>query len=157
MKTLLGDQRNALTEEMICILENNIEDFEFVQYDCCKIKWNDSEAICSKSYNFKKEGDSFKDLRSLLGEDICDDLIHEEYNEDGESLNVNHQEELDKLEDIIKKRTNLSIKNYCLKLISLDLIVLNGDRALNNIGVLYNELDQEFRFAPCFDNGDGLL
>lgn len=155
--TLLGDQRNALSEEMTCLIEQNIENFEFVRYETFNIKWKDSESIASKSYNFKRDGDSFKDLRSLLGEDICDSLIHEEYDEYGESLNINHQDELDKLESIVKERTNLSIKEYCLKLISLDLITLNGDRALNNIGVIYNKHENEFRFAPCFDNGDGLL
>lgn len=157
LNTLLGDQRNALSEEMTCLIEQNIKDFEFAEYKCCKIKWNDCESMASYSYNFKNEGDHFKDLRSLLGDDICDSLIHEEYDEFGEITNVNHQDELDRLENIVKERTNLSIKEYCLKLISLDLITLNGDRALNNIGVIYNEYENKFRFAPCFDNGDGIL
>lgn len=42
-------------------------------------------------------------------------------------------------------------------MISLDLITLNGDRALNNVGILRNNETGELYFSPCFDNGDALL
>lgn len=155
-----GKQRNALSEEMTSLIEKNISenmnDFEFVEYRCCKINWNDGSDIASFSENFKKPGDNFKDLRSLLGEEFCKSLVKDDW--DDKNLLSRRQKSLDALDNAIKERTGIdNFKEYCLKMISLDLITLNGDRAFNNMGIIYNRNDEKFRVAPCFDNGEGVL
>ena len=47
-------------------------------------------------------------------------------------------------------------RQYLNILVQLDLLVLNTDRHMNNIGVIYNSVTNTFRFAPIYDNGQSL-
>lgn len=55
----------------------------------------------------------------------------------------------------VYKLTGLDIHNYLSKIFTLDRIILNEDRHVNNLALIDN--DNGFRVAPIFDNGRSLL
>lgn len=55
----------------------------------------------------------------------------------------------------IKTLSGVDVTNYLRKIFTLDLITLNEDRHLNNLGLI--ECDGNFSKAPIFDNGKSLL
>ncbi|HAF25870.1 MAG TPA: hypothetical protein DCG85_01000 [Lachnospiraceae bacterium] len=70
--------------------------------------------------------------------------------------------EYDDIEDRIKyvlefveKSTAVDLQDYLSKLITLDRLILNEDRHLNNIALIHSP--DGFRPAPIFDNGRSLL
>ena len=70
-------------------------------------------------------------------------------------------QEYDNLENEVVRRMNkitgLDTVDYLRKIITLDAIVLNSDRHLNNIATIYNSSTSKYRFAPIFDNGLALI
>ena len=65
------------------------------------------------------------------------------------------EERIDFVVDVIKESCNLDVKDYLSKTLTLDMIVLNEDRHLNNLAVIMR--GDEFFPAPIFDNGVSLL
>lgn len=55
----------------------------------------------------------------------------------------------------IKESCKLDVREYLAKIIQLDALVLNEDRHLNNLALIYRE--DHFICAPIFDNGVSLL
>ena len=55
----------------------------------------------------------------------------------------------------MKEYTSLNIKDYLAKIFTLDRIILNEDRHVNNLAVISD--NNGFRTAPVFDNGRSLL
>lgn len=55
------------------------------------------------------------------------------------------------------KVTGLDMSDYLWQMIVLDLLVGNEDRHMNNFGIIYNSMEQEYRPAPLFDFGLGLF
>jgi hypothetical protein len=51
----------------------------------------------------------------------------------------------------------LDITLYLQKIFYFDMLILNRDRHLNNLGVIVNIQSKKFREAPIFDNGQSLL
>lgn len=149
----MGKQHNALSEEMSTIVESCIENFNYVGYSTTKIKWKDQEKIATSSLNFKRDNESFMDLRLFIGDKKADDLIEDDF----DYIGMNRQHQLDKFCSVMDDLEVENSKEELLKIISLDLLILNGDRALNNIGILKDKVTGEKYFAPCFDNGDALL
>lgn len=149
----MGKQHNALSEEMSTIVESCIENFNYVGYSTTKIKWKDQEKIATSSFNFVKENESFMDIRAFIGDNETDKLIEDDF----DFIGINRQHQLDKFCSIMDELKVENSKEELLKIISLDLLILNGDRALNNIGILKDNTTGKKYFAPCFDNGDALL
>lgn len=56
---------------------------------------------------------------------------------------------------MIRSLTGLDVTDYLKKIFMLDMIVLNEDRHVNNLAVIFD--GTEFRPAPIFDNGVSLL
>ena len=65
------------------------------------------------------------------------------------------KEKIDFVIDVVNSETGLDITDYLRKIFTLDAIVLNEDRHLNNLSVIYGE--GGYRIAPIFDNGLSLL
>lgn len=149
----MGKQHNALSEEMSTIVESCISNFNYVGYSTTKIKWKDQEKIAISSLNFIKDGNSFVDVREFIGDVESDKLIEDDF----DFVGINRQHQLDKFCSIMDNLGVENSKEELLKMISLDLLILNGDRALNNIGILKDNATGKKYFAPCFDNGDSLL
>ena len=83
------------------------------------------------------------------------------FNEYGKNLG-NVLANMDRMEDRIeytcsfmKEYTGLDVRDYLAKIFTLDRIILNEDRHVNNLAVIYD--DNGFRVAPIFDNGRSLL
>ena len=57
----------------------------------------------------------------------------------------------------MKNETGLDLTDYLRKVITLDTIIFNEDRHLNNLSVLYNIEKNIYQQAPIFDNGLSLL
>lgn len=57
--------------------------------------------------------------------------------------------------DFVKESCDLDMRDYMRKVFMLDMLVLNEDRHLNNLAVIFKEND--FVCAPIFDNGVSLL
>ena len=55
----------------------------------------------------------------------------------------------------IKQSCGLDVRNYLCKVMTVDMLVLNEDRHLNNLAVIMR--DNTFIPAPIFDNGVSLL
>lgn len=68
-----------------------------------------------------------------------------------------HEDRLKILVEQVERTTGLKdFGVYMSKLLTIDALFLNEDRHTHNIAVLVNE-EGEFRTAPVFDNGAGLL
>ena len=68
-----------------------------------------------------------------------------------------HKDRLKILVDLVERRTGLSdFGIYMTKMLTVDALFLNEDRHTHNIAVMTNDKGQ-FRLAPLFDHGAGLL
>ena len=72
---------------------------------------------------------------------------------------TNVKDRFDCLVDAVKKYTNnqLNITSMLQIILYLDLLILNRDRHLNNIGIIVDVSNGRYRTAPIFDNGLSLL
>lgn len=83
------------------------------------------------------------------------------YNEFGKDLSQvlagmeKMEERIEYVLRFVKQSCNLDIRDYLKRVIMLDMIVLNEDRHLNNLAVIFKE--DHFVCAPIFDNGVSLL
>ncbi len=83
------------------------------------------------------------------------------FNETGEDLSKKYmgygsaEERIAFTIDEMKRITGLDVCDYLRKIITLDRIILNEDRHVNNLALVYGE--KGFRPAPIFDNGISLL
>ena len=60
--------------------------------------------------------------------------------------------------DYVYDKTNIHVEDYLSKILSLDALLLNTDRHLNNLGIIINNTDDSRnRPAPIFDNGAALM
>ena len=83
------------------------------------------------------------------------------YNEYGKSLAEvlaqmeTMEERIEYTCSFVKKQTDLDVRSYLSKIITLDRIILNEDRHVNNLAVIGS--GDGFSLAPIFDNGRSLL
>jgi hypothetical protein len=94
----------------------------------------------------------------------CEELItlyRLYYTEYGKDLSTvisqmeNMEERIEYVLDFVMKSTKLNLEKYFSKVFTLDMIVLNEDRHLNNLAVIFD--GNKFREAPIFDQGISLL
>ena len=83
------------------------------------------------------------------------------YNEMGKNLaavlnNMEGMEErIEYVLDFIKQSCRIDIRDYLKKVLTLDMLVLNEDRHLNNLAIIME--NDSFYPSPIFDNGVSLL
>ena len=83
------------------------------------------------------------------------------YNEMGKNLaavlnNMERMEErIEYVLDFIKQSCRIDIRDYLKKVLTLDMLVLNEDRHLNNLAIIME--NDSFYPSPIFDNGVSLL
>lgn len=123
----------------------SLKDSEFIKYEEGMIN---GQAGC-RSKNF------------LTGEDELITFYRLYYNEVGKDLSkiIGHmdtmEERIEYVIDFIKQSCDLNIREYLSKVLTLDMIVLNEDRHLNNLALIMR--NDKFFPAPIFDNGVSLL
>lgn len=133
-----------------CIKSN----YEYIKYSLCEINERDDEIEETVHYkgcyskNYLSEGEEFISIYRLLKQ--RDKNFERAYN------NLSGEQKVEYVIQGVKDSTGLIIRDYLEFIIKLDAIVLNEDRHLNNISLVYNE-KKEFRVAPIFDNGLSLL
>ncbi|MDE5779358.1 MAG: hypothetical protein K2I10_12775 [Lachnospiraceae bacterium] len=102
-----------------------------------------------RSKNFLQEGEELVTVYRLyyneFGKDLSQVLAGLEFME----------ERIEYVLRFIKQSCNLDMRDYLKRVIMLDMLVLNEDRHLNNLAVIFKE--DHFICAPIFDNGVSLL
>ena len=132
----------------VILKHSNITDFVF--YNTCKV--NNKNACRSKTFLSKNE--IFLTLETILcdvyGLSSADNYVY---------AITNVKDRFDCLVDAVKKYTNnqLNITSMLQIILYLDLLILNRDRHLNNIGIIVDVSNGSYRTAPIFDNGLSLL
>lgn len=102
-----------------------------------------------RSRNFLRDGEELITLYRLY------------YNEFGQDLTavINRMRDakmrIDYTLKFVRECCGIDIAEYLARVITLDRIVLNEDRHLNNLALIFNGTD--YRSAPIFDNGVSLL
>lgn len=136
----------GLAEEVTSMLLScsNIKDY--VTYERCTI--NGKKGCRSRDFlNTHEQFITFDTLyRNMTGRSLSDKM--------GELQNADAR--LHYLIDFIQKATELDATAYLYKNLALDMITRNPDRHFNNLGIIL-QADGTFRFAPIFDNGQGLM
>ena len=141
------DGREGLVEYLSSKLLtfSDLDDEDYITYDQGLIN---GKSGC-RSKNYLSEDEEFITIYRLY------------YNEYGKNLaevlaNMDSMESRIKYTlDFVKKSINLDITEYLSKIFTLDRIILNEDRHVNNLAVILG--DTGFRTAPIFDNGRSLL
>lgn len=83
------------------------------------------------------------------------------YNEFGKNLSeviAGYERMEDRIKlvlDFVKNSTGVDLSDYLSKIFTLDRIILNEDRHVNNLAII--EANGIYRVAPIFDNGRSLL
>lgn len=124
---------------------SNLKKNEFVEYEMGMIN---GKGGC-RSRNFLSNGWSVITFYRLY------------YNEFGKNLAEviagfdSMEERIEYVIRFIKQSCGLDVRDYLKKTLTLDMLILNEDRHLNNLAVIFAE--DHFKIAPVFDNGISLL
>ena len=156
-----GIQYNALAEELSCIILNH-SNIEHANYQCVAnmldINGNKRPVVISK--NFLSNNDSFSSFGCFLNAEEA-----KKYTRDS-IIAGSLEESLLSISEIISSKTRVSqndIINHFIKTIYTDMILMNPDRHLGNVGFIVHQYDPQliskptYDFAPIFDNGLALF
>ena len=117
-----------------------------VQYYLCKIIIdNNYETIGCYSYSFLKDNEQQVTLANL--NKACRISNYATMNHEGYLRCI----------DEVSKIAGLNYKTELDKILTLDFIVLNQDRHLGNLGLIYNKATRKLSVQDIFDNGDSLF
>ncbi len=118
----------------------------YVVYEECQI--NGKNGCRSKS--FTSENETFVSFQKLYSTWYGGEL--EGYLTTLESP----EERIEFVKTMLLDNTGLDITSYLSQTLTLDMITLNPDRHMNNLGLIYNAETEQYRTAPIFDNGAAL-
>ena len=124
---------------------SNLAHEDFVQYRLCTFK---GEEGCF-SNNMLSLGESLVTLANILKVNGISQSDLDEIQD--------VQRRIDTVVDVVKTYTGIDIFEYLSNLLSFDAIILNEDRHLSNIALIYNNDSDKYRLAPIFDNGAGFM
>ncbi len=139
--------KEGLTEYLVSKLLtfSDLAAYDYILYEPGYI--NDISGCRSK--NFLREGEELVTFYRLyyneFGKDLSQVLAGIEYME----------ERIEHVLRFIKQSCGLDVREYLKRTIMLDMLVLNEDRHLNNLAVIFQ--GDHFICAPIFDNGVSLL
>lgn len=139
--------KEGLTEYLVSKLLtfSDLETSDYILYEPGYI--NDISGCRSK--NFLREREELVTFYRLY------------YNEFGKDLSQvlagmeSMEERIEHVLRFIKQSCGLDVREYLKKVIMLDMLILNEDRHLNNLAVIFQ--GDHFICAPIFDNGVSLL
>lgn len=136
----------ALTSELLHFV---VSDYDFIDYYLCNIIEDGKLYKGCYSSNYLKSSESFISIYRLLQKvDKKVDITLKKFK--GKDL-------VDYVIDTVRLVSNIDCKDYFGYIVKFDAIILNEDRHLNNINLIYDNNYHVFRFAPIFDNGLSLL
>lgn len=124
----------------------------FVKYEPVVLIWKKNTFFGCKSINFREEGWQLitieKLYRKLTGLSIAQEMAH--------ISDVKGRIEL--MVKFVENVTGLTeFGRYISVMLSADAFFLNEDRHTNNIAVMYNPDNEEYKLCPFFDYGAGLF
>lgn len=131
------------------LLCSNLPQQVYVPYFLCKAVEDTGKVFnACYSYNFLGSDDTLVTLHKLLTRNGVDlDSI------------LKQRAIADRIQGVVfavYKLTKIDITEYLRVIITLDALILNEDRHLNNIALIYNR-NYGYRLCPIFDNGLSLL
>lgn len=145
--------REDLSEYIVSkLLEcSSLPNSEYVKYELCDVEYKNKIYKACRSKSFLKEGETYisfeKFYKMMKGGNLTEDII----------IRSDPKERIKYVVDFFKETINLDISTYISNTLSLDMLTLNPDRHLNNLGIIVNPEKDEYRCAPIFDNGAALL
>ena len=136
----------SYSEIIVCRLLKELGIDNIVMYYPCKINLDNGAVVLGcYSYSFLKENETFISIAKLHKLGKIDNYMFEGvqgYNQcikdTKQLLNIDYKMELDKI-------------------ITVDWLILNGDRHTGNFGFVYNYFTNNWKIAPIFDNGNSLF
>ena len=123
---------------------SNLSIEEYIEYDLCSIIEEGKTWEGCVSKNFTKPGDLLITFSRLFEMNLIDEeVFFESHNlSDRVALTI----------DTVYKLTGLDVTDYLRKTFTIDALIWNEDRHLNNLAVIYND-NSGFEICPIFDNG----
>lgn len=140
----LGYEDDAECLASLVLRYSNVDDF--VTYKKCLIN-NRRGCMCR---DFLLNGESFVSFSKLYSSITDRELAEELLTLDGPA------ERIAFVKDFIEEYYGLNVSDYLSKILALDMLIINVDRHLNNLGIIVKS-DGRTRPAPIFDNGGALL
>lgn len=142
----------SLSEVIVSRLLKKSNVLEFVSYEPVEIVYDEEILIGCASKNFRKKGEElipFERLhRAFRGKGLAQTLAKK----------TEPIEQIRYTVNLIENVTGLDgVGPYLTMLLELDGFFLNEDRHTNNLAVIRNEDNGQFRLCPVFDNGLSLL
>ncbi|MCR4837498.1 MAG: hypothetical protein K5897_01020 [Eubacterium sp.] len=129
---------------------SNLNPCEYVGYEPEQIEYNGNVYPGCRSRDFT-EGWDLITLERLFKDTYGYGLNNVIY------TTPDHKDRLKNLVNLVERTTGLSgFGIYMTKMLTVDALFLNEDRHTHNIAVMTND-KREFRLAPLFDQGAGLL
>lgn len=142
----------SLAESLVSHLLNHSNIGEFVAYEPVMIQYKGETFRGCRSRNFKKETEEIVSLehlaKSYTGFGLAKMLERITDVKEKILYTVELVENITGLEDF---------GIYLTKLLELDAFFLNTGRDTENITLLYDTVQKEYRFCPVFDMGDALF
>lgn len=124
--------------------------FDIVPYRIEKVNAHRKQQIACVSPNFLREGEEIVTLAHLLKAELGED--YQRIFRSRSSIAARVRTLVERVEEF----TGLTrFGAYLTLLFELDALILNEDRHLNNIAVLYGR--DGYQYCPLFDNGAGFL
>lgn len=140
----------GLAEDFVSKFESCIYDFPFVEYKSDKIIYNDNEYNGCLSYNMYNRLDTtFISFRQLLRKTGTSQNIF--------IISSDIKENISNVRKFAYNTVGLDLLDYFRRLLFLDCLIINEDRHIMNIGIVYCASDNKYYEAPCFDNGSSLF
>lgn len=128
---------------------SNLPNSCFVEYQMCKIIEQDT--------GIEYKGCLYRNLLQTNEEIITFERLFKQYRIDynKELKDGSTSEKTYKLIDMVKYLTGVDVTEYLRIVFTLDTVILNEDRHLNNLALI--STPQGYKYCPIFDNGYSLL
>lgn len=135
----------GLAEELTSVILSCSNIKNYVTYEQCEIN---GKRGC-KSESFLKTGEQFIPFNNLYksyyDNEISDDI----------SLFRTPEEKFNFIVEFVQKTTGMDCTEYLQDIFAVDCLIKNPDRHFGNLGLIL-KMDGTYKFAPIFDNGQGL-
>lgn len=143
----LGYEGASETVASALLAQSNVTNF--VHYQSGIVVWNEKTFLGCASVHFLPEG------ANLI---TADQILRSEYgNYEKQMEKMSSEKKLQFVVDTVIEITGLDkFGSYVTTLLELDALILNEDRHLQNIAVLYHET-KGYEYCPIFDNGAAFL
>lgn len=134
-----------ISEEVASLILNcsTLDSSQYITYTKCEFLVGEEHLYGCKSDNFLGDYESILTIARILESVGMSD-------DDFESMSA--EDRVSTIIGVVMGVTGLDITEYLKNIVTLDAIILNEDRHLNNLAVI-KVANDKFRICPIFDNG----